>query len=101
MLIVLTRPEGFVKSCGKKDKIVAKIIKSKYPKIAYEVLNRYKKYNESVKMCEKLEKDGKAIVLRPETSMSSYEKDTKVLRNYYEQGYRLAKARMKEIKELM
>lgn len=101
MLIVLTRPEGFIKSCGKKDKIVAKIIKSKYPKIAYEVLNRYKKYNESVKMCEKLEKDGKAIVLRPETSMSSYEKDTKVLRNYYEQGYRLAKARMKEIKELM
>ena len=101
MLIVLTRPEGFVKSCGKKDKIVAKIIKSKYPKIAYEVLNRYKKYNESVKMCEKLEKEGKAIVLRPETSMSSYEKDTTVLRDYYEQGYRLAKARMKEIKELM
>lgn len=100
MLIVLTRPKGYVKECNRNDRLAAGILKSRYPKIAYGLLNRYKKYNESIKICEKLEKEGKAIIIRPKTPVSSYETDTKVMRESYEKGYKLAQKKMDEIREL-
>lgn len=99
-LIILTRKEGYQKECGRSDYIVAKMVQRRYPKIAEEVLNRYKKYNESVRMCEKLAEEGKAVLLRPEEALNSYEKDVATLRRTYESGYQMAMARMDEIKAL-
>ena len=65
MLIVLTQPEGFIKTPRKSEKNMAKIMKLKYPAIAEELLKRCDKYNESVRLCEKLEKTGKAVIQRP------------------------------------
>lgn len=99
-LIVLTQKEGYQKACGRQDRIVAKMVRRRYPKIADEVLNRYKKYNESVRMCEKLVEEGRAVLLRPEEKLDSYEKDVTTLRRTYESGYRMAMERMDEIKAL-
>lgn len=38
-------------------------------------LNRYEAYNETVAFCEELERQGKAIILRPEHPIESMEKD--------------------------
>ena len=98
MLIVLTQPDGFVKTPRKSEKNIAKIMKLKYPKIAEELLNRCDKYNDSVKMCEKLEKAGKAVILRPRCKLNSLESDVSTLRKTYEMGKEVAKANMEKIK---
>ena len=99
-LIVLTRPKGFRKECRRSDRLVAKAVGHRYPVIAKQVCTRYKKYNQSVLCCEKMEKEGRAIIIRPKEPIHSYEKDVTKLRRTYEQGYQMAMARMDEIKEL-
>lgn len=99
-LIVLTRPAGYQKECRRSDRLVARAIHRKYPVIARQVVTRYKRYNQSVLWCEKLEREGKALILRPTEPLDSYEKDVKKLRKTYESGYRLAMERIEEIKAL-
>lgn len=99
-LIVLTRPEGFQKECRRSDRLIARAVHHKYPVIARQLCTRYKKYNHSVLRCEKMEKDGSAVIIRPSGPIHSYEKDVAKLRQTYEQGYNMAMARMDEIKEL-
>lgn len=99
-LIVLTRPEGFRKECRRSDRLMARAVHHKYPVIARQVCTRYKKYNQSVLQCEKMERDGRAVIIRPTEPIHSYEKDIAKLGQTYEQGYRMAMARMDKIKEL-
>lgn len=100
VLIVLTRPKGFRKECGRSDRMAARMVEKKYPVIAHQLRTRYKKYNKSVAECERLEREGKAVILRPEESLNSYEKDVSILRRTYQSGYDMAMERMKEIKSL-
>jgi len=99
-LIVLTRPEGYRKECRRADRLAARAIRRRYPAAAKKVLTRHKRYNQSVLWCEKLEREGKALILRPKEPLDSYEKDVKKLRKNYESGYRLAMERIEEIKAL-
>ena len=68
--------------------------------IARALVNRYKKYNRSIKLCEELEKQGRAVLLRPETPLKSLEKDVKVLRQSWQAGYDQAMEHLDEIKAL-
>ena len=68
--------------------------------IARALVNRYKKYNRSVKLCEELEKQGRGVLLRPETPLKSLEKDVKVLRQSWQAGYDQAMEHLDEIKAL-
>ena len=63
-IIVLTRPKGYRKKVGKYDKMGAKFLKLKYPKMSDALLNRYIEYNKTVRYCEDLERQGKAIIIR-------------------------------------
>lgn len=100
MLIVLTRPEGYLKSCRRSDIVAARILEKKYPEISREICNRYKKYNRSVKLCEKLEAEGRAVIIRPDGPLESFEKDVQVLRNTWQQGYDRAMENMELIRGL-
>lgn len=100
-LIVLTRPEGYVKTLGRESKWGARIIRKKYPEIEKQMLSRHEAYNETVRFCEALEKQGKAVILRPEYPVESFEKDVHVLEQTYNHGYSMAKKRMKEIRTLI
>lgn len=99
-LVVLTRPKGYVKECTKSDRFAAKVVGRKYPVIGEKVCNRYIKYNQSVKECERLEREGKVVLIRPDEPIDSMEKDVTVLRHFYDKGYAMATERMDEIKEL-
>lgn len=101
-LIILTRPKSYKKEISRGVKITAKLLKRKYPKLTPVFLNRHEKYNETVKFCEQLEQEGKAIILRPseEEKIESFEKDVKKLHEAYDNGYKLAMSRMDEIKKL-
>lgn len=101
-LIILTRPKGYIKKFNKQNVIVSKIFRKKYPNLNSAFLNRHILYNDLVKYCEKLEEDGKAIILRPteEQAIESFEKDINKLRKGYYDGYNLAKEKIDQIKEL-
>ncbi len=99
-LIVLTRPRGYLKSCRKSDIVAARMIEKKYPEIAKAICNRYKKYNRSVKLCEKLEAEGRAVLIRPDGPLESLEKNVDTLKANWQQGYDKAVEKMDRIKAL-
>lgn len=101
-LIILTRPKEYVKELGKGNVFVSRLFSRKYPKLKDHFLNRHEHYNETVKFCEELESQGKAIIIRPtlEQSIESFEKDINKLRTGYENGYKAATEQIDKIKEL-
>ena len=99
-LIILTQPKGYKKELSKKNVLVAKLLNNKYPNLNDSLLNRHDSYNETVRFCEELEKQGKALILRPEFSLESFEKDVDKLKANYNHGYDLATKRINDIKKL-
>lgn len=101
-LIVLTRPESYRKTLSRGSKIASKLIGRKYSNLKNAFLTRHEMYNETVRFCEKLEREGKAIILRPreDQAIDSFEKDVNVLRQAYNNGYNMAIERLDDIKSL-
>lgn len=87
-VIILTRNRGYVKKPFKM-KFLLKKIYSDYKGLVDSMLNRYKKYNDTIKYIEKLEREGKAFVIRPIETMKvkRIEKSKKKLTELYDQGY--------------
>ncbi len=102
LLIVLTRTQGYVKEESHAYKIAAAALKKKYPKVAELLLTRHIRYNKEVEFCNQLEKEGKAVILRPseETQISSLEKDIAKIERIYWYGFELANKNMDKIKAL-
>lgn len=101
-LIILTRPQGYIKEFSKNNVFVSRLFKKKYPNLKDGLLTRHDLYNERVKYCEKLEKEGKALILRPSAneSIDSFEKDVTRLKAAYTHGYNLAIENLDAIKKL-
>ncbi|MCA1291651.1 patatin family protein [Paenibacillus sp. alder61] len=99
-LIVLTQPKGYEKKLSKRTVRAARLLRRRFPKLEEVLLTRHKHYNETVALCEQLEREGQAILLRPEVPLDSFEKDIGKLRETCRQGYELAMKRMDEIRRL-
>ncbi len=99
-LIVLTRPKDYKKEYGRENDVVIRMIRKKYPELENVIKNRHKIYNETVAFCEKLEKEEKAVILRPEHPLKSMEKNTDILTENYQHGYVTALNNMEQIKNL-
>lgn len=89
-LIILTQPEGYVKKYSKQNAVIGKLFKKKFPHLEEVLLTRHEKYNETVKFCEQLEKEGQAVIIRPQRALNSFEKDINKLTATYQHGYDLA-----------
>ncbi len=102
MLIVLTRTKDYVKTESKAYKLAAALLKKRYPKIAELILTRHIRYNKEVEFCNQLEKEGRAVILRPneEVQISSLESDLEKLERNYKYGYDIAMENMDKIKAL-
>ncbi len=69
VVVILTRPKGFVKSELKLRRLL-KLSYKKYPKV-YEMLKkRAKRYNESLTKLKELERDRKAFVIYPQQKLA-------------------------------
>lgn len=99
-LVVLTRPKGYEKVCTGSDRMSARAIRHRFPQIAQRILTRHQRYNRAVEVCEELERRGRIVLIRPDYSLNSYEKDVEILRKNYEYGYGMARERMGEIRKL-
>lgn len=101
-LIILTRPESYRKKLGKGNILASKLLCRKYSNLKNAFLTRHNHYNETVRFCEKLERSGNAIILRPSENQAidSFEKDVNKLKEAYNNGYKLAIERLDDIKKL-
>ena len=90
-VVVLTRNRGYRKSV--KKVFVPNFIYKEYPRLRVALRNRNKLYNEQLELVERLEDEGKIIVIRPENPIvvGRMETNTKKLTDLYEQGYACAK----------
>ena len=90
-VVVLTRNHGYRKST--KDVPVPSFIYKQYPRLRVALRNRNKLFNQQLELVERLEKEGKIIVIRPEKPIvvGRMETSVKKLTDLYEQGYACAK----------
>ncbi len=101
LLVVLTQPKGYTKRLGKYDKAGARMFSQKYPAISETILSRPERYNALVKRCEKLEKEGKIMIIRPNYPLNSFENNVAKLEASYWHGYRMTKERMRKIRKFL
>ena len=66
VVVVLTRPRDFLRE-RKSDERTARILRRRYPKAAEQLLLRYRKYNRGVALAKVYEKEGKALVIAPDS----------------------------------
>ena len=90
-VVVLTRNKGYRKSTKKVP--VPSFIYKQYPRLRVALRNRNKLYNEQLELVERLEDEGKIIVIRPEKPIvvGRMETSVKKLTDLYHQGYACAK----------
>ena len=99
IVLILTRPEGYRKKPT--SKAVGKLYRkmySKYPELVRTCIRRPAMYNRTEEYIEKLEKEGKIFVLRPEMKpVSRLEKDYDKLMAFYDHGYELMKRELSRL----
>ena len=90
-VVVLTRNKGY----RKKDKAlyVPSIIYKKYPRLRVALRNRNRLYNQQLDWIEKMEDEGKIVVIRPvkPLTVGRMETNVKRLTALYNEGYECAK----------
>ena len=64
-VVVLTQNKGYIKPPFK-GKAMSKLFYGRYPKLIEALLTRHEVYNRQVRLCEELEAQGKALIIRPE-----------------------------------
>ena len=90
-VVVLTRNRGYRKDS--KDIRVPSFVYRKYPKLREALSRRCAVYNEQLEMVERMEDEGKVVVIRPlkPVAVDRIERDIQKLTDFYQEGYDCAK----------
>lgn len=89
-VVVLTRNRGYRKD--EKDIRVPRFIYRRYPRLRVVLSNRCRVYNQQLEMVERMEDEGRIVVIRPEhpVVVNRIERDIKKLTALYDEGYACA-----------
>lgn len=89
-VVILTRNKGYRKKNSTMP--LAKVTYKKYPELQNALRRRNAEYNRTMELIEKLEDEGKILVIRPikPIEVGRMEKDTDKLRALYQEGYDIA-----------
>ena len=63
-VVVLTRNEGYRKS-EFRNTFLLKLMYSRYPRVIEAMKQRHEVYNRQIELCEQLEREGRALIIRP------------------------------------
>lgn len=88
VVVVLTREEGYKKTTSRSTRTLARAY-LKYPEVAKDMVKRAGRYNRCLKKLAKYEKEGKVIVIHPESTVgfSRLERNKEKIKNLYDDGY--------------
>lgn len=102
LVIVLTREKGFVKKPEALPPVYKRIL-SEYPKVGEALEERHIKYNETLELIDRLESEGKAVVVRSDRSLDIWEVALSKSRldACYDKGRLDAAARLSDINRLI
>lgn len=91
LVVVLTRNKGYRKKGGTMS--LAKAVYRKYPELQKVLAGRNESYNRTMDLIDRLEEEGRIIVIRPEKPIrvNRMEKNTEKLTELYNEGYATAK----------
>lgn len=97
-IVVLTRNKGYRKQAFANNRLV-KLFYRKYPKVAEAMLTRHEVYNRQLDLCEQLENDGKAVIIRPlkPLQVGRTGSDINKLLTLYDEGHEEGKAALVSI----
>ncbi len=98
-VVILTRNAGYRKKLSKKGVVIYKKMYGKrYPELYRAICRRPLIYNRTMELVERLEKEGRIFVLRPETPViSRTERRPEVLKAFYSHGCEMMERRYKEL----
>ncbi len=102
IIVVLTRPREYRR---KPDQMIRLIRKQyhDYPLFVQAMETRARRYNENRERLFELEREGKALVIAPKSTLGvgRIERDTEKLRLLWAEGYQMTVERMDEIKDYL
>jgi len=103
IFLILTQPYGYRKKRVKAPlKKAIKLNFKKYPELLKTLVSRPNFYNSQLELVEKLEKEGKIYVLRPEsTVVNSLETNEEKLNNFYNHGCKLMERDFQALKDYL
>ena len=89
VVVVLTREDGYRKQTGRSTRAVAHAY-MKYPELAKDLMKRARRYNSCLDRLAEYEKDGRVIVIRPDSTkgFSRLEKDLSKIDALYNDGFK-------------
>lgn len=101
-VIVLTQPRNFVKKKASLIPII-KLRYHKYPKVVEMMANRHIMYNKQLEEIRQLEKENKVYVIAPNEPLSikRTENDPEKLEQIYQEGRKVAKEKLNEVKAFL
>ena len=100
IVVVATRKKGSFSSVKKAEKPIYKRLYKKYPNFLKVVDKRTELYRKQIELCEKLEKQGKVILIRPTIKeVKRLESNLDELNMSYYHGYTKAKEYIDQIKK--
>ena len=87
-VLILTKPENFVRSLHEDDQIVH-LLRHSYPEAAASLHLRAKRYNDGVALAQQLAKQGKVLIVAPDDTcgVTTLTRDPALLRKLYRKGY--------------
>lgn len=101
-VIILTRNEGYRKEPSKKYNALSIASFKKYPNLVKAIYYRSVIYNKTIELVERLEKEGRVFVLRPQLpEVHRAERDYDKLMAFYQHGYDHMKERYEELLEYL
>ncbi len=102
IIFILTRKVEYRKKYRYFYMMMIRLVYRKYPEFIQTVHERDRKYNACLEEINKMEKAGKALVIRPiNMAITNNESNVKKLLEYYQQGYDEAAKREEEIRDFL
>ena len=104
IVVVLTRNKDYrKKSVSNKMRKMYKLVYKKYPNLLKTMYDRPDKYNQTYDKIEKLEKENKIFVFRPENNVdiSRLERDQDKLKALYEEGKNETENRLSDLEKYL
>ncbi len=100
-VIILTRPEGYVKKTGRGTKWSIRLLQKKYPNLVETMRTRAARYNARMEEIAEIERNGKVFIFKPDYALKSFEGKVENMQVSYEMGYRHAKEKMDALKAFL
>ena len=87
VVLVLTRPRNFRRTPDK-DRLLAAMIRKKYPLAAARLEQRAANYNAGIDLAESYEKQGKLLIIAPDDTcgMNTLTRNPEAMKRFYEKG---------------